>query len=72
MSDTRLVRIIKQRHGMPYVAFERRRYFSKDLITFVDQSIMVRKCKAGDNSITAVGPDGSSMFQLYAQPSSSS
>lgn len=72
MSDTCLVRIIKQRHGMPYVAFERRRYFSKELIKLVDQSITVRKCKAGDSLITAVGPDGSSMFQLYAQPSSRS
>lgn len=72
MSNTRLVRIIMQRHGIPYVAFERRRYFGEELTKFVGQMIKVRKCQAGDNLITAVTPDGRSEFHLHAQRSSSS
>jgi len=71
MSDARLVRILKQRHGMPYVAFERRQYFSEELTKFAGQTITVRKCEAGD-TLSAVSPDGTAQFHLYARRSSSS
>jgi hypothetical protein len=71
MSDGRLVRVLKQKHGAPYVAFEKRQYHSQELTKFVGQTITVRKYIAGD-TLTAVSPDGTVQFCLFARHSSSS
>lgn len=71
MSNGRLVQVLKEKHGMPYVAFELHKYFGQELTKLVGQAITVRKCTTGDG-LTAVSPDGATKFNLYAQHSPTS